>query len=91
MLKGGARVDTRDGNGATPLIVHAQHERVEVVRTLLHLKANVDLQDKLGYSALIVSSKKGNLELVCVLISAGSVLDFKEKEVGVVYNVLSVV
>lgn len=76
----GAKVNTRNGEEATPLIVHTQWEHVDIVRELI-LRANVDLQDCNGYSALIVAAKKGNLVLVQVLVGNGAILDLKESKV----------
>ena len=48
LVKGGARVDDRRGDGATPLIVHTEQGNFEVVKLLIEFNANVDLQDQVG-------------------------------------------
>ena len=46
LVKKGAKVDERRGDGTTPLMVHAEQGSKEVVRELIRQSANVDLQDE---------------------------------------------
>ena len=46
LLKEGARVDERRGDGATPLHVHAEIGNCAVVAELLREKADIDSKDK---------------------------------------------
>ena len=46
LLKEGARVDERRGDGATPLHVHAENGNCAVVAELLRGKADIDSKDK---------------------------------------------
>ena len=46
LLKEGARVDERRGDGATPLHVHAENGNCAVVAELLREKADIDSKDK---------------------------------------------
>ena len=39
-------MDDRQGDGATPLIVHTDQGNFEVVKLLVEFNANVDLQDQ---------------------------------------------
>ena len=48
LVKKGAKVDERRGDGTTPLMVHAEQGSKEVVRELIRQSANVDLQDEVG-------------------------------------------
>ena len=48
LVKEGARVDDKRGDGATPLIVHTELGSLEVVKVLIELNTNVDLQDEVG-------------------------------------------
>ena len=57
LLKEGARVDERRGDGATPLHVHAENGNCGVVAELLREKANIDSKDKVChcyFSTMIV-------------------------------------
>ena len=80
-MNAGAKVDTRNGDEATPLISHARQDHLEVVWELIRQRANIDLQDSQGYSALMLAADRGNLEMVQVLIMNGAILDLKEKKV----------
>lgn len=46
LLKEGARVDERRGDGATPLHVHAENGNCAVVAELLRGKVDIDSKDK---------------------------------------------
>ena len=48
LVKKGAKVDERRGDGTTPLMVHAEQGNKEVVRELIRQSANVDLQDEVS-------------------------------------------
>ncbi len=87
LVSSGAKIDTRNAEEATPLIVHAKMNRVEVAKELINLRANVDLQDARGYSALIVAARGGSWEIVQILVANGAILDLKEKEVSLVRKV----
>lgn len=50
LLKGGASVDERRGDGATPLHVHAESGNNEVVAELLRGNADIDSRDKVFLS-----------------------------------------
>ena len=55
LLKKGANVDERKGNGATPLHVHAENGNNEVVAELLRGNADIDSKDKVRYHWLFVT------------------------------------
>ena len=50
LLKGGANVDERRGDGATPLHVHAESGNCDVVTELLSGNADIDSRDKVRLS-----------------------------------------
>ena len=52
LVKKGAKVDERRGDGTTPLMVHAEQGSKEVVRELIRQSVNVDLQDEVGICEL---------------------------------------
>ena len=53
LLKEGARVDERRGDGATPLHVHADNGNCAVVAELLREKADIDSKDKVCHCYLL--------------------------------------
>ena len=58
LLKEGARVDEKRGDGATPLHVHAENGNCAVVAELLRGKADIDSKDKVCncyFSTMIMS------------------------------------
>ena len=58
LLKEGARVDEKRGDGATPLHVHAENGNCAVVAELLRGKADIDSKDKVCncyFSMMIMS------------------------------------
>ena len=50
LIKEGAKVDERRGDGATPLMVHVESGNKNVVQELINHDANVDLQDEVTLS-----------------------------------------
>ena len=51
LLDGGANIETTDHEGRTPLMLAAQHARIESVRLLLARGAKADARDAAGYTA----------------------------------------
>ena len=48
LVNHGADVDTRERNGVTPLMAHAERREKDLIQELIKLKANVDLQNNDG-------------------------------------------
>ena len=46
LVKAGANVNVRHGDGTTPLMRRAEKGRLDLVLELLHHRANVNLQDE---------------------------------------------
>ena len=53
LLKGGASVDERRGDDATPLHVHAESGNNEVVAELLRGNADIDSKDKVCVAIML--------------------------------------
>ena len=53
LLREGARVDERRGDGATPLHVHAENGNGAVVAELLREKADIDSKDNVCHCYLL--------------------------------------
>ena len=53
LLRGGASIDERRGDGATPLHVHAESGNNEVVAELLRGNADIDSRDKVCVSCYL--------------------------------------
>ena len=82
LLAAGARLDDRDRDGNTALMLAAQYARSDSVKLLLDAGANVHLKNRHGWSALTyaVNSNGGfdaaNLKIIVeALIAAGAVLN----------------
>lgn len=67
-------------NGSTALIWATQVGQTaltEVVRGLLHWKADVNVKDKLGNTALMYAALYGHCEIVGLLLNNGAIVDTK--------------
>ena len=58
LIEGGANIEARNADGATPLIIAAFFGHEEIVRMLVHAGANLDAHNKMGYTALQVVESK---------------------------------
>ena len=61
-------VNARNKSGDTALIIAADNENLDVVRTLLNENVNPALNDKNGNNALILAAKNGYLDVVDVIL-----------------------
>ncbi|MDJ1136419.1 ankyrin repeat domain-containing protein [Streptomyces iconiensis] len=69
-LKAGARVDTRDGKGRTPLLLAVLGDHVGAARALVEVGADPDAQDEREDSAWLVTGVTGSVEMARVLTPA---------------------
>ena len=75
LLRGGAALEARDGEGKTPLIVAAMQGHADVVSALLEAGAEVEASDPYGNRALHVACYHGQTAVVRLLAAAGAAAD----------------
>lgn len=68
----GAKVDTANAQGETPLTIASQMGWLEGVQTLLDLRADVNLGNGRGETPLILAVQKRDLALVNLLMARGA-------------------
>ena len=72
LLAQGAKVDSRDRNGDSPLNMASAKGRVELVDVLLKAGADVNLPNIAGVTPLMAASFAGNPDIVRKLLAAGA-------------------
>jgi ankyrin repeat protein len=72
LIRSGADVNARAGDGATPLLwaVHGGH--LEIARALVDAGAAVDVANDFGITPLLHASRTGNAAMVDLLLRAGA-------------------
>lgn len=71
-LRGGVPVDTIDEFGTTPLMIAAEHARIECMRLLLNAGADINRADLVGEKAIL---KAKSIEVIKMLVAAGNDLN----------------
>ena len=80
LLSLGANVNTKDEDGATPLMWAAAKGYSDVAKLLIEHGANVNVQEKeLGFTPLIISVVRGHANVVKLLIEHGADVNAKDK------------
>ena len=82
-LRQGADLETKDGNGRTPLILAATHDRVDVARLLVAQGADPDTQDAQQDSAWLVTGVTGSVAMLEALLPANPDLTLRNRFGGV--------
>ena len=82
-LRQGADLETKDGNGRTPLILAVTHDRVDVARVLVALGADPDTQDAQQDSAWLVTGVTGSVAMLEALLPANPDLTLRNRFGGV--------
>ena len=82
-LRQGASLETKDGDGRTPLILASTHDRVEVARLLVALGADPDTQDEQQDSAWLVTGVTGSVAMLEALLPARPDLALRNRFGGV--------
>jgi uncharacterized protein len=77
LLDKGARVNTQDRDGRTPLREAAWHRAPQIVETLLDHGALVNVQDKNGWTALMMAADGNQVEVIKVLTRRGADLNLR--------------
>ncbi|CAJ0538686.1 Ff.00g066770.m01.CDS01 [Fusarium sp. VM40] len=67
LVKQGAKIDSRDGNEATPLFHAAQNDHSGIAKILIEYGASVDLKDDVGYTAMVYAVMCGNIKTAQLL------------------------
>ncbi len=76
-LARGAKVDSTDRNGRTPLRWAAFRGHTEIVRLLLERGANVNAQDRWGVSVLMAAADKGRTDAARALLDHGAKVNLR--------------
>jgi len=79
LLARGAKVDSADQNGRTPLRWAAFRGHTDVMQLLLDRGAKVDAQDRWGSSVLMAAARRGRLEAVRVLLRRKANVNLKSQ------------
>ncbi len=72
LLRYGAKLETADTNGATPLHLAVQRGNLSHLYALLAAGANVEARDRQGLTPLLLTAKPNLAEIASYLLSAGA-------------------
>ena len=72
LVKSGADVNARSGDGSTPLLWAAHNSNVEIARALIAAEAAVDAANDYGITPLLHASRTGDAAMVDLLLRAGA-------------------
>lgn len=82
-IEGGARVDVRDEELRTPLLLAVHGEHVEVARLLVAAGADPDAQDRREESPWLATGVTGSVPMLRVLLPAGPDLKLRNRFGGI--------
>ncbi|HXI23433.1 MAG TPA: ankyrin repeat domain-containing protein [Pyrinomonadaceae bacterium] len=80
LIMAGARADTKDDSGRTPLMRLGDKASPELVRELLSAGARVNDRDETGNTALMYAASSNSPAVIKELIDNGAKVDFKDQE-----------
>jgi quinoprotein dehydrogenase-associated probable ABC transporter substrate-binding protein len=80
VLGHGAKIDSHDGEGYTPLINATRFGFIEVATYLAEHKAGANLADRSGWTPLMYAAWGDKADLVIMLIAHGAVLDAADND-----------
>ena len=72
LIKSGADVNQRSGDGSTALLWAAHNSNVEIARALIAAKAAVDTPNDFGVTPLLEASRNGDAAMVDLLLRSGA-------------------
>lgn len=72
LLRAGAAVDQRDGDGRTAILAATDGNHLEVVRALIARGASVNAQDNRRDSAFLLAAARGHTGIVRATLAAGA-------------------
>ena len=80
LIKAGAKVDIRMGDGFTPLMSAINNNDLEEAELLLRAGADINHQDDDGYTSLMYAVMNENPEVVSLLLDAGADVNLKNDD-----------
>ncbi|MFJ8771345.1 ankyrin repeat domain-containing protein [Streptomyces microflavus] len=83
VIEGGARVDVRDEELRTPLLLAVHGDRVEAARLLVAAGADPDAQDRREESPWLATGVTGSVAMLHVLLPAGPDLTLRNRFGGI--------
>lgn len=78
-IHSGAKIDTRDERGWTPLMISSFNGNQDIARLLLEHGASIDVEDKSGYSPIHWAAFNGYTDVVKLLITKHANLNAQSK------------
>jgi uncharacterized protein len=72
LLANGAKLEARDDNGRTPLLVATRANRVEAARVLIAAGADVNAKDNIDDSPFLYAGAEGRNEILKLTLAAGA-------------------
>ena len=82
LLANGSDINERDKNNMTPLMLAAQFNEPETVRSLLTRGATTGLKNRYGQAAIEIAWEHGSVEAFKVLMEYGAAVDFRMNDTG---------
>lgn len=80
LIKLGAKVDQKDKNKRTALMIASSLGRTEALESLIKYGANMNLSDKFGWTALMLAVYYNQKEIVKLLLENGCDVNFSTKK-----------
>jgi ankyrin repeat protein len=71
-LASGVKVDARDANGRTPLLVAAHANSIDAARTLIAAGADVNAKDDIADTPYLYAGAEGRIEILNMTLGAGA-------------------
>merc|ERR1712173_183865 len=80
LVKGGAKINSKDKLFSTPLHVAVRCGQLEVVESLVELKADTNAKDREGDTPLHDAVRLGKFKMIKILLEAGSNMSLKNSK-----------
>jgi ankyrin repeat protein len=79
LLRLGANVDARAGNGKTALMMAVEQVRPDIVQELIARGASVNIADEDGKTAVMYAAMTGRLDCIPILVAGGADLSLRDR------------